>query len=99
MLATRRRRSRTPGAAPRVVMIVLNEVEFDNRVRREARLVRDAGAEVEIVGAFREPSPEPLLVDEIPVHRLAIRSRLVTGTQRLRRLPGRTRRRLRLWSS
>lgn len=63
---------RGDGDTPRIASLVTNPVTTDNRVIKTATSLRDAGAEVLVVGAARDGHPVgPGTVGEgVPVHRL-----------------------------
>ena len=62
---------RTFGRAPRVALLVYNQVSTDNRVLKTAATLRDAGADVLIVGSARPgyPAGSDVVGDGLPIHR------------------------------
>jgi len=59
------------GRAPRVALLVYNQVSNDNRVLKTAASLRDAGADVLIVGSARPgyPAGDDLVGDGLSIHR------------------------------
>lgn len=59
------------GRAPRVALLVYNQVTTDNRVLKTAATLRDAGADVLIVGSARPgyAAGEDVVGDGLPIHR------------------------------
>jgi len=59
------------GRAPRVALLVYNQVSTDNRVLKTAATLRDAGADVLIVGSARPgyAAGEDVVGDGLPIHR------------------------------
>src|SRR5688500_7581413 len=59
------------GRAPRVALLVFNQVSNDNRVLKTAASLRDAGADVLIVGSERPgyPAGDDLVGDGLSIHR------------------------------
>lgn len=62
---------RVQGRAPRVALLVYNQVSNDNRVLKTAASLRDAGADVLIVGSARPgyPAGDDLVGDGLSIHR------------------------------
>lgn len=62
---------RVLGRRPSVALLVYNQVSNDNRVLKTAASLRDAGADVLIVGSERPgyPSGDHLVGDGLPLHR------------------------------
>jgi glycosyltransferase involved in cell wall biosynthesis len=58
-----------PAARGRVVMLVRNTVEYDTRVRKEARSLRADGWDVHVIGTKPSGGAEYLEMDGVPVHR------------------------------
>jgi hypothetical protein len=74
----------SPGG-PQVVMLVLNEVTFDTRVRNEAAALAEASYQVSVIGTHDASSPLP---DRESVGLWEIRRfRYGTGLEALRRFP------------
>lgn len=59
------------GRAPRVALLVYNQVSTDNRVLKTATTLRDAGADVLIVGSARPgyPAGDEVVGDGLPLYR------------------------------
>lgn len=59
------------GRAPRVALVVYNQVSTDNRVLKTAASLRDAGADVLVVGSARPgyPAGQDVVGDGLPIHR------------------------------
>ncbi len=62
---------RVHGRAPRVALLVYNQVSTDSRVLKTAASLRAAGAEVLVVGSARPgyPAGADLVGDALPIHR------------------------------
>jgi hypothetical protein len=62
---------RIAGRAPRVALLVYNQVSTDNRVLKTAASLREAGAKVLIVGSARPgyPAGADVVGDGLPIHR------------------------------
>lgn len=86
---------RVSGRAPRIALLVYNQVSTDNRVLKTAASLRDAGADVLIVGSARPgfPSGGDLVGDGLSLHRASDFDlvRLLPSLARtVRRIRGRT---------
>lgn len=83
------------GRAPRVALLVYNQVSTDNRVLKTAASLRDAGADVLIVGSARPgfPAGEDVVGDGLPLYRapdfdlVRLLPWLATAVRRLRGSP------------